>query len=262
MNVSPAIPFVCILHIGCAPSVAETVRSIDSAAWARGRSSYRELASSQAVGGRTERVRVKFDWPAVGLAMAARGAVAVRPPCALRMQLVGPGGVTALDVWMNDGRYRVEVPAASFVERGVSTGRCARATSTPPVALGPRFPVGFFQWWFLERFDGRLLWASDRALPDATRTRELFFAVKAAQSTAVVLARRQADARWALVAERAGEGRLESIEWHASAAGEGVRTFYRDRYRGLRVDIDREGTEDTNPDDEAFADPDGLGGAP
>src|SRR5947209_6876614 len=46
-----------------------------------------------------------------GLGFEGRGVVAVRPGHALRMILIGPGGTTAMDVWLRDGAFRVAIPA-------------------------------------------------------------------------------------------------------------------------------------------------------
>lgn len=55
---------------------------------------------------------------ASGLGFSGRGVVAVLPRHALRMILLGPGGTTAMDVWIRDGRFRVAIPALSRVTRG------------------------------------------------------------------------------------------------------------------------------------------------
>lgn len=56
-----------------------------------------------------------------GLGFSGRGVVIVQPRHALRMILLGPGGTTAMDVWIRDGRFRVAIPAISRVMRGDET---------------------------------------------------------------------------------------------------------------------------------------------
>ena len=55
---------------------------------------------------------------ASGRGFEGRGVILVLPRHALRMILLGPGGTTAMDVWMRDGRFRVAIPALSRVVRG------------------------------------------------------------------------------------------------------------------------------------------------
>lgn len=53
-----------------------------------------------------------------GRGFEGRGVVVIQPKHALRMILLGPGGTTAMDVWIVDGRFRVAIPAISRVVRG------------------------------------------------------------------------------------------------------------------------------------------------
>ncbi len=78
-----------------------------------------------------------------GKTLTARGALAIAPPRALRMQLVGPAGTLALDVWARDEESRMAMPAVSRVER---TG-----VGLPEL---PGRPVSFLRWWLLHPFDG------------------------------------------------------------------------------------------------------------
>lgn len=53
-----------------------------------------------------------------GRGFEGRGVVVVEPKHALRMILLGPGGTTAMDVWIVDGKFRVAIPAIERVVRG------------------------------------------------------------------------------------------------------------------------------------------------
>jgi len=53
-----------------------------------------------------------------GRGFEGRGVVIVQPRHALRMILLGPGGTTAMDVWIVEGKFRVAIPAIERVVRG------------------------------------------------------------------------------------------------------------------------------------------------
>jgi len=53
-----------------------------------------------------------------GRGFEGRGVVVIAPKHALRMILLGPGGTTAMDVWIVDGKFRVAIPAIERVVRG------------------------------------------------------------------------------------------------------------------------------------------------
>lgn len=97
---------------------------------------------------RTESLTITLDAPYLPSAVTARGSIAVRPPDALRMILVGPGGTTAMDLWMGDGRFRFDVPALGKVLRGERSSR-------PETRKG--LPVEFLRWWMFEPLGGRLM---------------------------------------------------------------------------------------------------------
>jgi hypothetical protein len=80
-----------------------------------------------------------------GRRQSGRGALAVLPPDRLRLQVVGPAGKLALDVWVGPGGSRVASPLLQFVERAA------------PGELKPGRPTGFLTFWMLHRFGGRLL---------------------------------------------------------------------------------------------------------
>lgn len=90
-------------------------------------------------------VTARFVDERTKLAQSGRGALAVRPPDALRMQLVGPAGKLALDVWLGPTGGRLSSPMMGASER------------TAPGEHRPGRPTGFLAWWMLQRFEGRLL---------------------------------------------------------------------------------------------------------
>jgi hypothetical protein len=101
-----------------------------------------------ALGPRTEEVRIAVEAPLLPVDVRARGAVAAVPGTALRMILVGPGGGTAADLWMDRDRHRLAMPARDEVLRGV------RGDTSPLV------PLDLLRAWFLEPLAGDVLDAS------------------------------------------------------------------------------------------------------
>ena len=83
-----------------------------------------------------------------GRGFEGRGALVVRPGHALRMILLGPGGTTAMDVWMREGRWRVSIPALDRVVRG--------DPSTPRSALRG-LPIPLLSRWLVAPFGGELV---------------------------------------------------------------------------------------------------------
>lgn len=187
-----------------------------------------------------ERVRLSISDPRTGRQYQARGAVAVNPGRAARMILVGPGGTTALDVWVTKERFRFAVPAIKLEKRG---------GTDPAEAKG--LPIGMLRWWFLSPLAGRLLLARSTAAESAWLLRE---------GAATVSVR--SDGRRFIALRREGET-LEGIEWLSRglvpAAGEHGR--YIEGKFGLRVDVVVEEVLPTEPDPDAFADPDEQGTA-
>ena len=82
-----------------------------------------------------ERIRLAIGDPRTGRQYQARGAVAVSPGVAARMILLGPGGTTALDVWVTKERFRFSVPALALEKRG---------GTEPAAAKG--LPIGMLRW--------------------------------------------------------------------------------------------------------------------
>jgi hypothetical protein len=83
-----------------------------------------------------------------GRGFEGRGVVVVRPGHALRMILLGPGGTTAMDVWIRDGRWRVAIPALDRVVRGDG--------STPKEKMRG-LPIGLLSRWLVAPFGGSLV---------------------------------------------------------------------------------------------------------
>jgi hypothetical protein len=90
-------------------------------------------------------VTTSFAEGRTGLRQSGRGALAVRRPDSLRLQIVGAAGKLALDVWVGPSGSRVASPLLQFVERAA------------PGEHEPGRPTGFLTFWMLHRFEGRLL---------------------------------------------------------------------------------------------------------
>ena len=174
-----------------------------------------------------------------GRGFGARGALAVDPRRALRLVLLGPGGTTALDLWVTPTRFRLVVPSLELVKRG--------GTSTAGAA---GLPVAFFRWWFLAPLDARLLDAHLGAPGGA----ELF--VREADGATVWLQEKRG-----MVAMRRAPGEPDrSIEWSGSTLfpHPGDVAHYREEHPTFGIDarvrIDALGA--AAPDPAAFDDPD------
>ncbi len=131
---------------GCAPRVAAT-RPLDPSAFVEARERIR-VTRAELGDERTDNVRLALDAPYLTGALGARGAVAVAPPDRLRMILVGPGGTTAMDLWIAGTEYRFAIPAVSRVVEGSLDG---------PAASRKGLPVDFLGWWLLDPLGGELL---------------------------------------------------------------------------------------------------------
>lgn len=136
--------------LGCAPRVAAELPSPGLAEWQRGLDRLAALRRA-AAGARTERLALSLREPFTGRVLQARGAVALAPPRALRMILLGPGGTTALDLWMDGARFRFAVPAIELVKRG---------DLGAPRGERRGLPVDFLGWWLLRPASGALLWTA------------------------------------------------------------------------------------------------------
>lgn len=185
-----------------------------------------------------QRVQVGIVDPRTGKLYQARGAVAISPDRAARLVLLGPGGTTALDLWVTRDRYRLAVPSLKIEQRGGIDRAEARG-----------LPVGFLRWWFLAPLDGKLVLAR-------SNRQESAFLLRAGPAT---VSMRTNGERF--VAVRRENGRLEGLEW--SGAGltprAGAHGRYIDGDWGVRVHVVVEEVLQEEPDPAAFFDPDDKG---
>lgn len=197
------------------------------------------------LGPRTEEVRMVLEAPLLPGDIRARGAVAAVPGRALRMIVVGPGGSTAADLWMDAESHRIALPARDEVVRG------ARGEAAPFV------PVDLLRAWFLEplagevldaRVDGGGAWA-------LLRTRDALVEVTLPADGSVALERRRRGAP----GTHHGEDDVERIR-AASGARCGTVTYERPR-TGVRATITCEARRG-DVAERALVDPDRPAGAP
>jgi hypothetical protein len=234
---------VAIASSACAPPVPRSAPLVAPtlAEWTAARARLASLRKE--IVPRTLRVALSLREPVTGRVLEARGALAIAPPASLRMILLGPGGTTALDLWIQDDRYRFAVPAIDLLKRGdASSPREARRG----------LPVDFLRWWLLHAADGRLLWASraattwDLLLHDG----DAIVALHAADSGAVTARR----TTWTLLPTR---HQLDEETVDAERVGCG-KVRYHQASTGLEVTVRCEGEEPTRPSPRAFVDPDTL----
>jgi hypothetical protein len=193
--------------------------------------------------------------PHTGRVLQARGAVAIYPHHAMRLVLLGPGGATALDVWVTEDAWRFAVPALNVVRHSKPGDTSADA------AAG--FPIEFFRWWFLEPLDGRLLYAQeshDHGDPLLFRT----FVLANGETTVTLKALYGQNRRAFLASRRDMRTRtVDHLIWgaHGFAPGPGEDATYKQGKSGFEVDIGVEEISADPPDPTAFIDPDDKGGA-
>lgn len=227
----------------CAPATAHppALSSPTLAAWRAARARLAALRAQ--VTPRTLRVALALREPRTGRVLEARGALAIAPPASLRMILLGPGGTTALDLWIQGDRYRFAVPAIDLLKRGdASSPREARRG----------LPVDFLRWWLLQPAEGRLLWASREASIDrlVLRDGEAVVDLRADDGGAVTARR----TTWTSLPTR----RLldeETVDAERIGCG---KVRYRQASTGLEVTVRCEGEETSPPSPRAFVDPDTL----
>ncbi|MBX3227185.1 MAG: hypothetical protein KIT84_35385 [Labilithrix sp.] len=222
------------------PRVKEVPPEPTQAEWNDARAHFVALQREVPVRPYVERVRVAVLDPRSGKVVQARGAVAVHPGQAARMVLLGPGGTTALDLWITPDRWRVSIPAAHIERRG---GRDLGD------ALG--LPVGFVRWWFLAPIAGELLYTQSTAADERT----LWF-----KNDGGVIELR-ANAERLLAIRRAEDGRVDGVEWLSPSPAPRPRrqARYIDAAIGVRVDVLIEDVSPDEPDPAAFLDPDEKG---
>jgi hypothetical protein len=209
------------------PSVAE---------WRGWRESLANLRERHApTNGYTMRLALELQEPLSGQMLRARGAVGVAPDQrALRMILVGPGGATALDLWICGAQSRFAVPALDLVWRG---------DGQPSSAQSRGLPVGFLRWWLLDPLAGRLLFAGRLAATDRYVLRS---------EAALLDLQRRADG--GLRVERRVAGALERVESSGSSC---PTVRYREQSTGLDIRVTCEGLDlGRAPTPAALADPD------
>jgi hypothetical protein len=222
--------------IGGDPQKKVEVPNVDQAEWTLSRERLKRMRSELPRRPYVERVQLAIVDPRTGKLYQARGAVAISPDRAARMILVGPGGTTAMDVWVTRDRYRLSIPALKIEKRGQRD-----------LAEAKGLPIGFLRWWFLSPLEGELVLArSNRA--------EAAFLLRDGPATVTM---RTDGARF--IAIRRESGKLEGLEW-ASGQGLSPRAGARGRYIdgefGLRVHVMIEEVLPDEPDPAAFFDPD------
>jgi hypothetical protein len=180
-----------------------------------------------------ERVQISVVDPRTGQLFRARGAVAISPDHAARLVLLGPGGTTALDLWVTRDRFRFSIPSIKLERRGGSDLSDVRG-----------LPIGFFRWWFLSPLGGELV------LARSSRS-EVAFLLR--HGPATVTLRTNGDH---FVAIRRESGHLEGLEWSGLVPRAGARGRYIDGDLGMRVHVVVEEVLPDEPDPAAFLDPD------
>ncbi len=209
---------------------------LSQAEWTQARARLAHLRSVQPARSYVERIRLTLRDPRSGQALQARGAVAVSPGNAVRMILLGPGGTTALDMWVTKSRFRFVLPALKLERRGGIDQ-----------AAWKGLPIGMLRWWFLSPLDGRLLLGRSSPL-------ESSWVLRDGGSTVTL----RTDGHRFLALRREGES-VEAVEWVSRGlvpqAGEHGR--YVEGRSGLQVDLFVEEVLPKEPYPEAFEDPDG-----
>lgn len=160
LTVLPVVMLAGVVCVGCAtggagsPSgnSAKTPAVMTETQMHQARAEFEKLRRRYAPQAGTMRVSVAFSAPRGIGKVKGRGAVARRPPDSLRMILLGPGGVTALDLLVRGAYWRVVIPAKQHKLEG------SEGTSEPK-----GLPVGFLRWWFLRPLDGQLVSAFEDA---------------------------------------------------------------------------------------------------
>jgi len=228
----------------CAPhadrSAEQPARPPGLQAWRQARAELRALqARYRPAEPYSMNVALELTQQQLGKRMRARGAVAVHPPAALRMILIGPGGTTALDLWICDDAFRLEVPAIDLRRRGDA--------STPATQLRG-LPVEFLRWWFLRPLSGRLLSFIDR---DAERRFVLNDGGKVVHLTAAAAADRRLTSP--LHVQRLSLDDRETLRIDGKRCG---RVRYQQQSTAIDIEVECEQLNPEAPPARAFADPD------
>ncbi|MEO8800840.1 MAG: hypothetical protein ABI551_23315 [Polyangiaceae bacterium] len=237
------------------------VPTATQASFSEGRSILAELRRHSPHGAFVENVRVTMREPRTGRTIQARGAVAVEPRRAMRLVLLGPGGATALDVWVTRDAWRFAVPALDLVRHSKDNDN----DGDDDRAAG--FPIGFFRWWFLEPLDGKLLTAFDLPLSPEERsyaTALHYLVIRKDESTIGLKIADTPRGRVYFATRRTpGKRMVDHLRWasHAFSPGPGSGASYIQSVTGIRVDIEIESISPDEPDPAAFLDPDHGGQA-
>jgi hypothetical protein len=195
---------------------------------------------------RTMRIALALREPMTGRTLESRGALAVSPPEALRMILLGPGGTTSLDLWLRADAFRFAVPAIDLLRRG---------DAQTPRADKRGLPVDFLRWWLLRPTSGTLLWhvLRDNETRFVLRDGQAIVDLHVARSGRI-MARRTT---WEPSSDQPNERRkIDEETVDADRWGCGV-VQYRQASTNLRVTVTCE-SEDAEraPNPRAFVDPD------
>jgi hypothetical protein len=202
-----------------------------------------ELASTEPAKPYGALVHVTMREPRSGKVFSARGALAVDPQRALRMILVGPGGSTAIDVWVTRDAWRFEVPPVKLLRRGGEDEDAA-------------LPIGFFRWWFLGRTHGRLLTSEHGA--DGER-----LVLSSGGAIVDLIDFPPAEGHpHTVTATRLASGLSDRLEFQgiSFAPTAGDHATYDDDLSGVHVEVEVERPNGA-PDPAAFADPDAPAGS-
>ena len=244
-----AVLCVAVALAGCAPAAAPKapVRAPPTQAeWAYAR----KLLAGIQPQARTERISLALREPHTGRVLSARGAVAVLPPRSLRMILLGPGGTTALDLWIDGDRYRFAVPALDLVKRGD-----LRAPREERRGL----PVDFLAFWLLHPARGRLLWYGAWSGGDQEGGDHLVLRDGEAIVDLYTVGGGLAARRTTWSSADSGHAKLIDEE-HVKATGLGcAEVRYHQRSTGLDVEVRCEDVTPGPPPARALVDPDAEG---
>lgn len=226
----PAFVVLSLALASCAgapPAPAQPTQPT-SEEWANARAALDALRAAWAPRSVTTRIEVRFAFGDIDV--QGRGAVAVRVPDALRMQIVGPGGLTAMDLWVEGERWRLALPQRERIVRNDNADRDVRG-----------LPVGFLRWWLLHPLEGRLLSASKGSDGWVWILKD---------GEAVVEVREEGAGGLAI--ERRSDGGHERV-WARTPGCATVR--YEHREAGIRVDVRCEGVSEGALNGAAFEEP-------
>jgi hypothetical protein len=220
------------------PRHETSVPDVSQAEWTVSRERLARIRAEVPVRPYVERVQIGVIDPRSGKRYQARGAVAISPERAARLVLLGPGGTTALDVWVTRDRFRLAIPSIKLEMRGGSDLSEARG-----------LPIGFLRWWFLAPLDGELLLAR-------SNNHESAFLLRDGPATVTVRTNGER-----FIAVRRENGRLDGLEWSGRGLvpRAGARGQYVDGVWGVRVQVVVEEVLQEEPDPAAFFDPDDKG---